>query len=130
MTEQQNHFDQWVILELMGHRKQAGRLTERTIGGKGFLQIDIPGREKIDKMRTQLYSPDAVYCITPVTEAVARAAAPRFTEAPVQPWELAKMLPGQSRGHGEDQDDYWAPRREFDDMDDDEIDLSGGPDQL
>ena len=94
MTEQ-NHFDSWIILELMGHRKNAGRLTERTIGGKGFLQIDIPHE---DGMQTQLYSPDAVYCITPVSEAIARAAAPRFVEAPVQEWELERMLPEHEDG--------------------------------
>jgi hypothetical protein len=34
--------DGWAVLELMGHRRIAGRITEVTIGGAGFLRIDVP----------------------------------------------------------------------------------------
>lgn len=69
--------DGWAILELMGHRKLAGVLTEVSGGAMaGFIRIDIPGPGKDAPMvATQFYAPGAVYCITPTTEAMARAVA-------------------------------------------------------
>ncbi len=36
-------FADWVILELLGHRRLAGYLTEAQIAGESFLRLDIPG---------------------------------------------------------------------------------------
>jgi hypothetical protein len=80
-------FATWAIVELMGHRRLAGRLTEQEIAGKGFLRLDIPG-DDTTAAATQFYSPGSVYCITPTTEAVARSVAARDRPAPVQRWEL------------------------------------------
>jgi len=77
-------FEGWVILELMGHRRLAGHLSEETIGGSAFLRIDVPS----DPPATQFYSPSAVYAITPTSEETARAAANLGRVAPVQRWEL------------------------------------------
>lgn len=38
-------FEGWVILELMGHRRLAGYLSERQIGGASFLRIDVPSND-------------------------------------------------------------------------------------
>ena len=87
-----NRFEQWGILELMGHRRLAGRVTEQEIAGHGFLRLDIPG-EGDQVQATQLYAPAAVYAITPVDEATARACAREWTQPPVTQWELRSMLP-------------------------------------
>lgn len=85
-------FAEWVILELMGHRRLAGRLTEQEIAGKGFLRLDVPAVG--DQLAaSQLYNPASVYCITPTTEDVARAVATRSTPAPVSRWELEPARP-------------------------------------
>jgi len=78
----------WAILELMGHRRLAGYLSEQTIGGASFLRLDVPG-EGDATIATQFYAGAAVYCITPTTETIARAVAKRSDPAPVQRWELA-----------------------------------------
>jgi hypothetical protein len=79
-------FDGWVILELMGHRRLAGRLTEQQIAGSGFLRLDIPCEPPV----TQFYSPSAVYAITPASEVTARQAAGVLSRpAPVEQWEIA-----------------------------------------
>ena len=67
-------FGTWAILELMGHRRLAGYLTELQIAGAGFLRLDIPpiGDEQ---GATQFYAPSSVYAITPVTEEAAKAVA-------------------------------------------------------
>lgn len=82
-------FAQWVILELMGHRRLAGFLTEQEIAGKGFLRLDVPGEPtNTVPIATQFYNPTAVYAITPTTEDIARAVAATSQPAPVQRWEL------------------------------------------
>jgi hypothetical protein len=80
-------FEGWVVLELMGHRRLAGYVTEQAIGGASFIRVDVPG-DNGATAATQFYSAVAVYCITPTTEAIARALASRSQPAPVQRWEL------------------------------------------
>lgn len=100
-------FDEWVILELMGHRRLAGHLTEVEIAGKGFLRIDVPGGGGPDA--TQFISPASVYAITPTTEETARKVATLSRPQPVTPWELERhSAAGEVKAlHvGEDDDDW------------------------
>ncbi len=75
-------FEGWAIVELMGHRKLAGNVTEATIAGAAFLRLDVPSEPPV----TQYYAPAAVYAITPTTEELATRIAKQ---------QLAR-LPGQS----------------------------------
>ena len=77
-------YEGWVILELMGHRRLTGYLAEQEIAGRAFLRIDVP----TEPPATQFYGAEAVYCITPTTEELARAAAKLGRVAPIQRWEL------------------------------------------
>jgi len=43
MTDKGKPFEGWAILELMGHRRLAGRLTEALVAGAAFIRIDVPG---------------------------------------------------------------------------------------
>lgn len=81
-------FEGWAILELMGHRKLAGYLSEQAVGGASFLRIDVPAANGNGNVASQLYSPSAVYCITPTTEDLARKVAAGAQPAPVTRWEL------------------------------------------
>lgn len=90
-------FDEWCILEVMGHRRLAGRLTEHEIAGAGFLRLDVPS----DPPVTQYYRPDSVFAVHPVSEETARAAA-RRPAPPVQRWELD---PPRAEVVDEDDDD-------------------------
>lgn len=85
--ETSNPFAEWAIVELMGHRRLAGWLTEQEIAGKGFLRLDVPAVDG-QPGASQLYSPNAVYCITPTTEDLARRVAAGSRPEPVQRWEL------------------------------------------
>lgn len=83
-------FEGWAILELMGHRRLGGHLSEATIAGGAFIRIDVPSPD--DKGNaTQFYSPSAVYCVTPTTEETARAVAKLAQPAPVNRWELPQL---------------------------------------
>jgi hypothetical protein len=97
-----SEFAEWCVLELMGHRRLAGYVTEQEIAGAAFLRIDVPGAEG-QPDATQFYRPGVVYAITPTTEEIARAVARGNRPAPVHRWELPA-----SSGEPED-DDGWRP---------------------
>lgn len=78
-------FDEWAIVELMGHRRLAGRVTEQEIAGRPFLRLDVPDG---DDFATQFYGAQAVYCLTPCDELTARSVAVGNRPAPVHRWEL------------------------------------------
>lgn len=81
----------WFIVELMGHRRLAGWVTEQTIAGAGFLRIDVPGPDGL--RATQFYPPSSVYAMTPTTEAMARQVADSSRIGPVAHWELPRLSP-------------------------------------
>lgn len=91
MTESKEPFEGWAILELMGHRRLAGYVSEVELAGAGMLRLDIPavGDGADENMATtQFYSPSSLYCLTPTTEEVARRAAYLSMPRPVSRWEL------------------------------------------
>lgn len=81
-TEQR--FEMWAIVELMGHRRLAGFVREEEIAGRGFIRLDVP----CEPPATQYYGPQAIYCITPTTEELARKMAVGIRPAPVHRYEL------------------------------------------
>jgi len=62
----------WAVVELMGHARLAGRLTEEEKFGAKLGRLDIP---KGDGFFTQYFGGGSVYRITLVDEAAARAVA-------------------------------------------------------
>lgn len=94
-------FDEWAILELMGHRKLAGRVQDVSMFGTRMCRIDIPS----DPPSTQFYGGSAVFGVHPTTEAVCRSFAARApVPQPVSRWELAPepALPSDTRDDDED----------------------------
>ena len=109
-------FQSWAVVELMGHRRMAGLVTEQELFGVGMLRIDVPGAD--DAMTTQFYSPSALYCLTPVTEHVARAYAAKNYMRPISTFDLALPAPviEQERGGYDDIDDDPEDEEEIDDI--------------
>ena len=89
----ETNFEHWCILELFGHQKIAGYVTEMQIAGQGFIQVNVPENQKVPQF-TKLYGPTAIYAITPVTEEVARAVAASPLQAPVTEYELPQLQSG------------------------------------
>lgn len=80
--EFESRFKQWCIVELFGHTRIAGLVTEETIGGQSFVRVDVPecgGRPAFTKLLGQ----GAIYALSPVEERIARAAARRFRALPI-----------------------------------------------
>lgn len=98
MTTNTPTFDEWCIVELLGHRRLAARVREIQLAGAGFLRLDIPDGQ------TQLVSPTSVYALHPVDETVARAAAAHCRAEPVQRWELPVAVEVREPDHHPDAD--------------------------
>ena len=80
-------FEAHAIVELMGHAKIAGKVSEETIAGAALLRVDVPKTERREAY-TKFYSAGAVYSITPTDEATANYAAEQFDNPPVSPYVL------------------------------------------
>jgi hypothetical protein len=101
MTEQKiPTFEGWAILELMGHRKLGGYVSQEVFAGAGLIRIDVPGEDG-KWVAAQLYSPSALYCLTPVTEDVARRFAKSMQPEPVTRWELPPASKEDEQEDGE-----------------------------
>lgn len=114
-------FEEWAILELMGHRKMAGLVREVAVGGASFIRIDVPGKEAGKFTATQFYNPSAVYCMTPVAEDLARQVAQTYEAAPVSRYELPAPPPAGSAAppeFGEIDEDPESNEDDLDDLDD------------
>jgi hypothetical protein len=64
--------DTWGVVEVMGHKKYAGKLSEFVVGGTSFVRVDVPAVEGAHAQFCKLIGPGSVYCITPTDEATAR----------------------------------------------------------
>lgn len=95
-TDQTAEYEGWALLEIMGHRQTAGRISEVQIGGATMLRVDVPkpghggannggaslalnGGEPaglaLDEIAvTQYYGGSSIYCMTPCDEETARKA--------------------------------------------------------
>ena len=102
----EQEFRQWCIVELMGHVRLAGLVTEEQRFGATVGRVDIP---QGDNWVTQYFGGSAIYCVTLTTEEIARADANRSTMRPVV---------GLLAFHHEPPDDGY--RDDEDDEDDDD----------
>lgn len=80
-------FECYGILELMGHQRVAGRISEQVIGGGNLVRVDVPAGESF---RTVYYGSSAIYALHVVDEAAARAAAKTMGTQPAYAWELLR----------------------------------------
>jgi hypothetical protein len=113
--QQQEKFDSWAIVELMGHRRIAGRVSEQAIGGASLLRIDVPECPEIPAHEverwgarhvvpaqpeipayTQFYGVASVYCLTPTTEEIARRVTQQQRERPVALFDASAVRTAQT----------------------------------
>lgn len=87
MSDSEKPYEGWAIVELMGHRRLAGLVSQAEQFGVAMLRVDVPG-ENGEVSATQFYGGSSIYCLTPTTEEIARAVALRNRPEPVARWEL------------------------------------------
>jgi hypothetical protein len=115
-----NSYQGWAILELMGHVKLAGKLSEQKLAGMSFLKIDIPARPGTavegEFSATQFINPSSIYRLHPVAEEVARAVAASIAPDPVTKWDVKALLPSPALDRAQDEAEDYSD----DDEDDEE----------
>lgn len=87
----QEKFETWAIVELFGHNKIAGKVSEQTIGGSSLVRVDVPDTEASPAF-TRLLNVSAIYAINPVTEEVAVGYAGRLQSKPIEAWDAREVL--------------------------------------
>lgn len=88
---QTEKFEIWAIVELFGHQKMTGKVTEQTIGGATMVRVDVPDTTAVPGF-TRFLNVSAIYAINPVTEEVARGYAERIQAQPIQAWDAREVL--------------------------------------
>lgn len=89
-SEKNNGLDCWALVELFGHQKIVGKVTEATIAGGAFIRVDVPALEEKSAF-TRFFGPGAIYSLNPVTEAVAMELLQRHRNEPVSEWDVPRL---------------------------------------
>jgi hypothetical protein len=114
-------FDQWGIVEIMGHDRIAGRVTEQAVGGCAFVRVDVPeigGRPAY----TKLFGSSAIFSISLTSEETARLAAAKFSPAPMSSWDARALLEAKNSPEDIETKPPYLPYGE-DEEDDEQDDL-------
>lgn len=80
MTE--SSFEAYCIVELFGHQRIAGKVTEQVVAGQSFVRVDVPVTKNHPEF-TRMFGPGAIYSITPVSEEIAYRAAEAIYIEPI-----------------------------------------------
>lgn len=102
--------DTWAVVDLFGHTRIAGRVSEHVMGGCSFVRVDVPAICDAAEF-TELYGPSAIYAIRFVSEEIARGVAESLKRRPISVYDLPtemrerlKSLPAPVTA--DDYDDY------------------------
>lgn len=90
MNEPQTKFSEWALVEIMGHKRIVGKVSEQVIAGQGLLRVDVP-EVNGNKAFTQFYGMQSIYCISPTTEALAMRMIQQWRPEPVSQFDLAQL---------------------------------------
>lgn len=85
---EETKYEGWAVLELMGHVKLAGFVTEGQLAGQGMLHLAIP--DGMGGNFEQYIPPASLYRMTTVSESIARRVARQAMERafPVTEWDV------------------------------------------
>lgn len=102
MDSENETFDSWAIVEIMGHSRFAGHVTEQQIGGSSLVRVDVPASGETPAF-TKLFGPSAIYCISPCTEETARRMVALFESRPFAMYSLPMLPPDVDSVDGDDE---------------------------
>jgi hypothetical protein len=105
-------FEAWCIVELLGHVRLAGKVTEEEHFGTKLGRVDIPTAE--GGFITQFFSGNSIYRITPTTEEIARGVIQESARPPLHNLQL----PANNLVDDDDDDEFDGDKRYRDCADD------------
>ena len=118
--EQSEKFYCWAVIEVMGHNRYAGHVTEQAIGGCAFVRVDVPAVDGKPAF-TKLLGQGSIFAITPCSEEVARNVAAQSYAKPIEVYSppipaIAHERPDDLEGDMDDDengdDDYEDQERQ------------------
>jgi hypothetical protein len=84
-------FDEWALVELFGHARIVGHVTEQSIAGGAFVRVDVPDKEG-KTVFTRFFGHGAIYSMSPITKELALQLAQQQNSAPVSRFDLPTAL--------------------------------------
>ncbi|EDY16718.1 hypothetical protein CfE428DRAFT_5831 [Chthoniobacter flavus Ellin428] len=87
MSEEKKSFAEWALVELMGHQRIVGYVTEQTIAGAAMLRVDVPDKNG-ETQFTRFYGGGAIYAINPIGRDVAIRLAGGIDATPIKAYQL------------------------------------------
>jgi hypothetical protein len=96
--------DQYAIVELFGHARIAGRISEQVFGGAALVRVDVPEVTYVERgynqperavtipAHTRSFGGAAIYSINWCDEAVAKVSAQTIKHRPIQPYGMESAL--------------------------------------
>lgn len=139
MSEQQQTSAQpaamWAVLELFGHQRVAGKVSEQVFGGAALIRVDVPEvvvsewdydetppvrRQRLIQAHTRSFGAGAIYAVNWCDEDVATEAARGIKHEPLKPYqskeavaalisETRQLRLGTSSDHDDDPEDLDGP---------------------
>lgn len=97
----------WAIVELFGHQRVAGRITQQTFGGASFVRVDVPEIEVEEvtwedgprktvrrsiQAHTRSFGGGAIYAVNWCDEQTARIAAIAIKHEPLSPYSVKSAI--------------------------------------
>lgn len=79
-----------MVLELFGHQRIAGHVSEWNFAGTSFVRVDVPQCGDIPGF-TRMFHPNAVYCFNPVDEQTMVDVASSLRVKPLTPFDLSEI---------------------------------------
>ncbi len=84
--QQDAELKSWALVELFGHQRIVGFLSQQTFGSGVLFRVDVPDLMKEEKVArsgfTRYFGLSAIYSITPVDEATVRELLPTIDGTP------------------------------------------------
>lgn len=120
---QAEKFNEWAVVEVMGHRQFAGLVTEQAIGGASFVRVDVPAVQVDGETLpafTKVLGAGSIYAITPCTEETARAFAQQSRQRAFATYE-APRLTGPTVDRDDDEDDDLDDGADYEPLDEADI---------
>lgn len=111
METAESKLEGWAIVEVMGHGRFAGQVSEHKIGVAVLIRVDVPAVGNMPAF-TKLIAPAALFGITPCDETTARTAAEEFRSTPVYLYSAAPRLSGPAASPNPDSDLFDADEAE------------------
>lgn len=103
-VEDKEQKEMWALIELFGHQRIAGKVTQCELGAGALIRVDVPAIGDRAPL-TKFYNVKAIYGITPVDQATCERMAKDIRAEPISEYsiqrEMARLTSGGNNDQGE-----------------------------